>query len=163
MPGYIQWPAKVLTPPEPLHTPPRHDHKQIHFVGIPRERPTKSGKQLRSRKKMRHDLIFYLKMKNWKVQCAEVSSLSPYLEEPSFAAVTAVSLLGFVSTSFAQLETEISAHSFLQNSSGSVRLDGQRLWTALFRSYHRLLIGFRTLSLSNTGIGLVWNHSVLYV
>ena len=58
--------------------------------------------------------------------------LNPYFVGLPFAAITESSLLGYVSTSFEHLELEIFAHSFLQNSSSSVRLDKECLWTALF-------------------------------
>ena len=53
--------------------------------------------------------------------------LSQYITEPFFTAITAAGLLGCVSTSCAHLQTAIFAHSSLQNSSSSVRLDGERL------------------------------------
>uniref|UniRef100_A0AAZ3QMP7 RING-type domain-containing protein n=1 Tax=Oncorhynchus tshawytscha TaxID=74940 RepID=A0AAZ3QMP7_ONCTS len=46
---------------------------------------------------------------------------------PPFAAITAVSRLGYVSIGFAHRETDIFSHSSLQNSSSSVRLDGEHL------------------------------------
>ena len=53
--------------------------------------------------------------------------LSQYFVEPPFPAMTATSLLWYVSTSFAHLETGIVDLSSLQNSSSSVRLDGDVL------------------------------------
>lgn len=90
--------------------------------------------------------------------------LCQYLVEPPLAEITAASLLGYVSTSFAHLETGIFAHSSLQNSSSSARLVGERLWTAVFRSCHRFSIGFRSglwLGHSNTGICFILNHSIV--
>lgn len=58
----------------------------------------------------------------------------------------------------------IFVQSFLQNRSSSVWLDGEHLWTAGFRSYHTLSIGFRTglwQGHSNTWICFVWNHSIV--
>ena len=69
---------------------------------------------------------------------------SQYFVEPPFAAIIHASLLGYFSTSFTHLETEIFAHSSLQNSSNSVRLEGEDLWTAVFRSCHRFPLGFRS-------------------
>lgn len=43
------------------------------------------------------------------------------------------SLLAYVSTSFAHVETEISPY-FLQNKSSSIKLDGHHLWTPIFKS-----------------------------
>ena len=60
--------------------------------------------------------------------CAFVfSPPAQYFIEPPFAAIIAASLLGYVSTSFAHLDTDIFAHSSLQNSSSSARLDGECL------------------------------------
>ena len=82
--------------------------------------------------------------------------LSQYLVEPPFSAITAASLFGYFSTSFAYLETAIFAHSSWQNSSSSVRLDGDRLWTAIFKSRHRFSIG---LGHSKTLTFFALNHS----
>ena len=66
----------------------------------------------------------FLQIKIWKVWHAYVFILlSQYFVEPPFAAITVSSLLWFVSTSFAHVQTDIFAHSSLQNSSSSVRLD----------------------------------------
>ena len=141
----------------------RYSHKQIDFIGILCERPTLSGTQLWSTEKIILDFIYFFTNKNWKVWCAKVFSRSQYFVEPPFAAITAANLLRYVSTSFAHLETEIFAHSSLQNSSSSVRLDGERLWTAVFRSCHRFSIGFRSglwLGHSNT-ICFVLNPSIV--
>ena len=74
------------------------------------------------------------------------------------------SFFGDVSNSFAHLESDIFAHSSLQNSSSSVRLDGERLWTAIFKSCHRFSIGFRSrhwLGHSNTQICFDLNYSIV--
>ncbi len=91
------------------------------------------------------------------------SPYGQYFVEPPFAAITAASLLGYVFISFAHTETEIFAHSSLQNSSSSVRLDGHCLWTAIFKSCHRFSIGFRFglwLGYSNT-LCFDLNHSIV--
>lgn len=54
--------------------------------------------------------------------------LSHYFAEPTSVAITVASLLKHVSNIFAPLETEIVAHSSLQNGSNSVRLDRDHLW-----------------------------------
>ena len=90
--------------------------------------------------------------------------LCQYFVEPPFAAITAASLSEYVSTSFAHLETEIFAHSSLQNSSSSARLDGECLWTAIFKSCHRCSMGFRSglwLGHSYTWIFFDLNHSIV--
>lgn len=68
--------------------------------------------------------------------------------------------LRYVSTSFAHPETEIFAHSSLQNSSSSGRFDGERLWTAVFKSRHRwdLDLDFGHF---NTWIFFGLNHSIV--
>ena len=94
------------------------------------------------------------------MQCAKVfSPLRQYLAELPKAA----GLLEYVCASFAHLETGIFAHSYLQNSWSSVRLEGECLWTSVFRSCHRFPIGFRSglwLGRSNTWICFVLNHSI---
>lgn len=52
--------------------------------------------------------------------------------EPPFALITALSLLGYVSTNSAHLDYAIFAHSSLQNCSSSVQFDADRLWTAVW-------------------------------
>lgn len=53
--------------------------------------------------------------------------LDQFFVVPTCAAVTAANLLGYVSTSFAHEETDIFAHSSMQNSSNLVKLDGEHL------------------------------------
>ena len=84
--------------------------------------------------------------------------------QPHFEAFRAAGFLGYVSTRFAQLETEFFAHSSWQNSSSSVRLDGERLRTTVFRSCLRFSVGFRSgrgLSHSHTWICFVLHHSIV--
>ena len=72
-----------------------------------------------------------------------------FVESP-FSAITAASIFGDVSTRFAHLE--------------SVRLDGEHLWTAIFKSCHTFSIGFRSglwLGRSNTWICFDLNHSIV--
>ncbi len=55
-----------------------------------------------------------------------------------------------------------SCHSSLQILSSSVRLDGKRWWTAIFRSLQRCSIGFKSglwLGHSRTVTELLWSHS----
>lgn len=52
---------------------------------------------------------------------------SQYFVEGPFVAITAASLLGYVPTNLAHLDTEIFARSSLENSSNSVRFDGEYL------------------------------------
>ena len=70
--------------------------------------------------------------------------VSQYLVEPTLTAITAASLLGYVSTSFAHLEMEMFVHSSWQKIWSSVRLDGHHLWTAIFQCCHRFSIEFRS-------------------
>ncbi len=56
----------------------------------------------------------------------------------------------------------ILCHSSLQILSSSVRLDGKRWWTAIFRSLQRCSIGFKSglwLGHSRTVTELLWSHS----
>ena len=69
---------------------------------------------------------------------------SQYVVEPPFAAITAASLLGYVSISLAHLATGIFANSSRQNCSSSFKLDGFRWCTAIFKPYHRFSIGLRS-------------------
>ena len=55
-----------------------------------------------------------------------------------------MSLLGNDATSFSHLDLGILCHSSLQILSSSVRLAGERWWTAIFRSLQRCSIGFRS-------------------
>ncbi len=56
-----------------------------------------------------------------------------------------MSLFGKDATSFSHLDLGILCHSSLQILSSSVRLDGKRWWTAIFRSLQRCSIGWSTL------------------
>ncbi len=65
-------------------------------------------------------------------------------------------------TSFSHLDLGILCHSSLQILSSSVRLDGKRWWTAIFRSLQRCSIGFKSglwLGHSRTVTELLWSHS----
>ncbi len=73
-----------------------------------------------------------------------------------------MSLFGKDATSFSHLDLGILRHSSLQILSSSVRLDGKRWWTAIFRSLQRCSIGFKSwlwLGHSRTVIVLEWNCS----
>ncbi len=73
-----------------------------------------------------------------------------------------MSLFGNDATSFSHLDLGILCHSSLQILSSSVRLDGKRWWTAIFRSLQRCSIGFKSglwLGHSRTVTELLWSHS----
>ncbi len=73
-----------------------------------------------------------------------------------------MSLFGKNATSFSHLDLGILCHSSLQILSSSVRLDGKRWWTAIFRSLQRCSIGFKSglwLGHSRTVTELLWSHS----
>ncbi len=73
-----------------------------------------------------------------------------------------MSLFGKDATSFSHLDLGILCHSSLQILSSSVRLDGKRWWTAIFRSVQRCSIGFKSglwLGHSRTVTELLWSHS----
>ncbi len=73
-----------------------------------------------------------------------------------------MSLFGKDATSFSHLDLGILCHSSLQILSSSVRLDGKRWWTAIFRSLQRCSIGFKSglwLDHSRTVTELLWRHS----
>ncbi len=73
-----------------------------------------------------------------------------------------MSLFGKDATSFSHLDLGILCHSSLQIISSSVRLDGKRWWTAIFRSLQRCSIGFKSglwLGHSRTVTELLWSHS----
>src|SRR4029434_7814502 len=55
-----------------------------------------------------------------------------------------MSLLANDATTFSHLDLGILCHSSLQILSSSVRLDGERWWTAIVRSLQRCSIGFRS-------------------
>ena len=104
--------------------------------------------------------------KNKKTEKCGVQKLTPlsqYFAEPSFAAMTAASLLGQVSSSNAHVETEIFAHSSLQNSSSLVWLD----WESVYSNFQVLLEianWFRSelwLGHSNTWVRFDQNHSIV--
>ena len=67
-----------------------------------------------------------------------------YFVEAPLAAITALSLLGYDATSLAHLYLGSFSHSSLQILSSSVRLDGERCCTAIFRSLQRCSIGFKS-------------------
>ena len=108
-------------------------------------------------------VLIILQIKHRKVWCAKLfTPLSQYFVKPPLAAMTAASLLGYVSTSDAHIVTEILAHSSLQNSSSLVWLDGEWLWTAIFKSCQRFLSWFGSgLGHSNTWICFDLNHSIV--
>ncbi len=63
-----------------------------------------------------------------------------------------------------QVYLGILCHSSLQILSSSVRLDGKRWWTAIFRSLQRCSIGFKSglwLGHSRTVTELLWSHSFI--
>ncbi len=73
-----------------------------------------------------------------------------------------MSPFGKDATSFSHLDLGILCHSSLQILSSSVRLDGKRWWTAIFRSLQRCSIGFKSglwLGHSRTVTELLWSHS----
>ncbi len=73
-----------------------------------------------------------------------------------------MSLFGKDATGFSHLDLGILCHSSLQILSSSVRLDGKRWWTAIFRSLQRCSIGFKSglwLGHSRTVTELLWSHS----
>ena len=63
------------------------------------------------------------------------------------AAITALSLLGYEATCLAPLHLGTFSHSSLQILSSSVRLDGERHCTAIFRYLQRMLLCFRIRSI----------------
>ncbi len=70
-------------------------------------------------------------------------------------------LFGKDATSFSHLDLGILCHSSLQILSSSVRLDGKRWWTAIFRSLQRCSIGFKSglwLGHSRTVTELLWSQ-----
>ncbi len=91
-----------------------------------------------------------------------IQTLAQYLVEAPFWFNTAMSLFGKDATSFSHLDLGILCHSSLQILSSSVRLDGKRWWTAIFRSLQRCSIGFKSglwLGHSRTVTELLWSHS----
>ncbi len=59
-----------------------------------------------------------------------------------------MSLFGKDATSFSHLDLGILCHSSSKILSSSVRLDGKRWWTAIFRSLQRCSIGFKVRALA---------------
>ncbi len=109
-----------------------------------------------------------LKKKNWNITWSKVfRPFAQYLVEAPFWFNTAMSLFGKDATSFSHLDLGILCHSSLQILSSSVRLDGKRWWTAIFRSLQRCSIGFKSglwLGHSRTVTELLWSHSfVIYL
>ncbi len=92
-----------------------------------------------------------------------IQTLCSVLVEAPFWFNTAMSLFGKDATSFSHLDLGILCHSSLQILlSSSVRLDGKRWWTAIFRSLQRCSIGFKSglwLGHSRTVTELLWSHS----
>ena len=81
-------------------------------------------------------------MKTW--ACITIPPQSQYFVEPPFAAITAASLLGYVSISLAHLATGMLAHSS-RTKLLQLLQDGWFRWcTAIFKSYHRFSIGLRS-------------------
>ena len=79
-----------------------------------------------------------------------------------WTAITASSLFEYDATSLAHLSLGSFAHSSLQHLSSSIRLDGKRRCTAIFRSLQRCSIGFKSglwLGHSRTFTELSWSHS----
>ena len=108
---------------------------------------------------------FYKLIKDEKLKCrASIStqSLSQHLVEAPLAAIAASTLLVYVCISFAHLDLGIFSHSSLQICSSPVKLDGERRWTAIFKSFHRFSMGFKSwLSLGHcrTFTFMFWSHS----
>ncbi len=70
-----------------------------------------------------------------------IQTLAQYLVEAPFWFNTAMSLFGKDATSFSHLDLGILCHSSLQILSSSVRLDGKRWWTSIFRSLRDAQLG----------------------
>ena len=78
------------------------------------------------------------------------------------AAITAWRLLRYVCISFTHLDLGISPHSSLQICSSSIKLEGKRQWTAVFKSFQKISMGFESglgLGHSRTFTFLFWSHS----
>ena len=69
--------------------------------------------------------------------------------EPPFAAITAASVLVYVSISLAHLATGNFAHSSWRNCSSPIKLNVFRWYTAIFKSYHKFSFGFSGLWLDH--------------
>jgi hypothetical protein len=78
--------------------------------------------------------------------------------------ITVVSHLGYVCISYAHLDLGIFSHSSFHHSS-SVKLDGERRWTVIFKSFHIFSMGFNSgpwLTHSRNFTFLFWSHSSSY-
>ena len=77
--------------------------------------------------------------------------------------MTATSLFGSVSTSFARWDGEMFAHSWHENCSSSVKFDEDCRWTEIFQSHCKCSIGFKMSGLwlgqSRTLILFLFSHS----
>ena len=76
--------------------------------------------------------------------------------------ITASHLLGYLCIIFAHLDLGIFSHSSFQLCSSSVNLDGERRWTAIFKSFYRFPMGFESglwLGRSRTFTLLFWGQS----
>ena len=95
-----------------------------------------------------HFIVKQTRNRTKKTENLSVHNYSPpksqYFVEPPLAAITAASLLGYVSISLAHLATGIFAHSSRQNCFSSFKLDGFCWCTAIFKPYHRFSIGLRS-------------------
>ena len=90
------------------------------------------------------------------------STLWEHFVEALLAVITALSLLGYVCISFVHLDLGIFPHYSLHICSSSVKLDGECRWKAIFKSFHRFLMGFKWglwLSHSRTFTFLFWSNS----
>ena len=100
---------------------------------------------------------------NYCSQCTQVfTAFAQYFVDAPLAAITASSLFEYDATSLAHLSLGSFAHSSLQHLSSSIRLDGKRQCTAIFRSLQRCSIGFKSglwLGHSRTFTELSWSHS----
>lgn len=77
------------------------------------------------------------------------------------AFLSVISLFNYDAPSLTHLSLDSFTDSSLQHFSTAVRLDGERQFTAIFRSFKRRLIGFKTglwLSRSRTFTDVSWSH-----
>ncbi len=104
-----------------------------------------------------------LKIKNKKKSHVhKYSAFAQYFVEAPLAPITALSLFEYDATSLAHLFLGSFSHSSLQDLSSSIRLDGERRCTAIFRSLQRCSIGFKSglwLGHSRTFTELSCSHS----
>ena len=80
----------------------------------------------------------------------------------TFAAITAMSLFGVGLYLLCTVNGEVFAHSSCENCSRSAKFDGDRRWTAIFKSHHKCSIGFNSglrLDHSRTFIFFFFSHS----